>query len=286
MQKIYVNLCVLLVILLTGCKTTIEHVVPSPPLGNFQFDDVGVHKFKSKSRNYDGDAFANALAQRIQEYGYVNENKNSFNHVVGQISASRLETDNWRKEYEGKKGTTYTYYYRVKQTLNVTFSVVRGNNTYVSDTLSFDYNKKFSSYESYSDAKEDVPSAEKISNKLMQKAAKEIAKYISPYPTKQKIKLLDGSDDNIGLGNDYVEKKRYQQAFAIYEQIANQAKSGEDQAIAIHNQGMVRLIEGRYKDSFDLVANANRIDPRNMEILDALVLVEKLKIKSDQMKGF
>ncbi len=49
---------------------------------------------------------------------------------------------------------------------------------------------------------------------------------------------------------------------------------------------MVRLIEGRYKDSFDLVANANRIDPRNMEILDALELVETLKIKSDQMEGF
>ncbi|OUS25677.1 hypothetical protein A9Q98_11895 [Thalassotalea sp. 42_200_T64] len=168
MQKCYVNLCLLIVLLLTGCKTTIDHVVPSPPLGNFQFNDVSVHKFKSSSRNYDGDAFANALAQRIQEYGYVNENKNSFNDVVGQISVSRLETDNWREEYEGKKETKYKYYYRVKQTLNVSFSVVRGNKTYVSDTLSFDYNKKFKSYESYSDAKNDLPSAEKISNKLMQ----------------------------------------------------------------------------------------------------------------------
>jgi tetratricopeptide (TPR) repeat protein len=271
---------------LTGCQSTVEHVVPSPPLGNYQFTDVGIHKFKSKSRDYDGNFFANALAQRIQEYGYVNENKNSFNKVYGIISASRVEKDSWSKSYKGKKETTYTYYYRVKQTLNVTFSVVRSSKTYVSDTLSFDYDKEFKSYDSYSDAKSDIPSSEKISHILMNRAANSIAKYISPYPTKHKIKLLDGDDDNIGLGNDYVEKKRYQQAFGIYEQTANQAKNNEDQAVAIHNQGMVRLIEGRYKDSFDLVANANRIDPRNMDILDSLELIEKLKVQSDQMKGF
>lgn len=287
MQKQHGIIYLLFIILLVGCKSTPPPIqVEEMPKGGYKFDNVEIYQFKSNNRKYNGNDFASTLTQKIIGQGHVKQRNGSYNHVVGKITAPRIEKIKQRTKKEHKDGTTYKYYYRLIQSLTVSFSVVRNKSVIVSDTLSFTYNEKFRSTDSYSDAIGQAPSEEAIAQKLLQDAAIGVSQYITPYYSNQEVTLLDGDDDNIDLGNEYVMKKRLKQAYSIYDQIANKTKDNEDQAIAIHNQGIVRLMQARYKESFNLIANANRIDPSNMDILDSLVIVETLKIKSDGIKEF
>ena len=282
--------CVLLS-LMPACKTIIKVPVPNPPLGGQKIASVHVQPFESNDHR-SGEQFANMLAHRIHAYGYVATTGTSSPVLKGSLDFSKPNYESWKDVIENKskdkdKQSSYVvYHYRVKQDVRVSFSVMDGQHRLLSDSLSFSVSDQQSSTKSYSQAKSELASPTSLAYKLMDQAAEKMSKYISPYPSDIRLTFLEGDDKTIDLGIEYAKRKRYSQAFAIFDQVANQTKDSDDQAIALHNQGMIRLIEGAHQEAFELMSKANQIDPGNIDILDSLALVETLKLKADAMKAY
>ncbi|WP_281547270.1 hypothetical protein [Pseudoalteromonas sp. PAR1] len=271
---------------LSGCASKIEvdSTMNMPSKSGLALEHIDIVGFKGDKYNIKGNALSAKVKSKLMSHGYVNVHANSPYILIGEISPSRVERNSWSEKHEGKKETWYSYHASVKQTLTLTYYVAYGQQTLNSNSKTFTYSKEKSSNENRSKAKEKLRTDSEVADILIEKAADYVVKQISPYRSIVKLNYLSGEDENIDLGIEYVKKDRLKQAFSIFDQVAQNSNSVEDQAIALHNQGLVKLMQGNYTEAYNLMTKANLIDPRNFDILDSIKEVEDYKVLNDAHK--
>jgi tetratricopeptide (TPR) repeat protein len=275
-----------LLAVLTGCasKVEVDSTMNMPSKSGLALDHIAVVGFNGDKYNIKGNALSAKIKSKLMSHGYVKVHANSPYKLVGEISPSRVERNSWSEKHEGKKETWYSYHASVKQTLTLTYYVIYGQQTLNSASETFTYSKEKSSSENRSKAKDKLRTDSEVADFLIEKAADFVVKQVSPYRSLVKLNYLNGEDENIDLGIEYVKKDRLSQAFSIFEQVAQNSNSIEDQAIALHNQGLIKLMQGKHTEAYDLMTKANLIDPRNFDILDSIKEVEDYKVLSDAHK--
>ncbi|GAA0859396.1 DUF6340 family protein [Aliiglaciecola litoralis] len=280
-------LIILSFVLFSGCASKIEvdSLMNMPSESGLSLNQLAIKGFKGNRYGITNNVLSAKIKAGLMHQGYIKIYAGSPYILVGEISPSRVERKTWREKHEGKKETWYSYHASVKQTLTVSYSVIYRSQTLTSGSETFSYSKEKDSYDSYTKAKERLRSNEEIADILTDQAAEYIVKQISPYKAKVKLSYLTGDDENIDLGIEYVKKGRLKQAYSIFGQVAQNTGSIEDQAIALHNQGLIKLMQGKHADSFELMSRANLIDPRNLDILDSMKEVENYKVLNDAHKS-
>lgn len=286
-QTLLQNILLLVVfsLFLSGCasKVAVDSVVDMPSKSGVSLKSVGIAKFSGDKYDVSSNALMAKVKSGLINQGHVQVNNNSPFTLHGEISPSKTESQQWREKHEGKDSTWYSYHVSVNKSLTVTYYVMSGNNTLTSGSETFNYNKE-KSEEDYKKAKSKLPSDTQLANILVDQAAEYIVKQISPYRAQVKLNYLNGDDENLELGIEYVKKARLDQAFSIFDQIAQNSVSIEDQAKAIHNQGLILLMQKQHSKAYELMTKANLIDPRNMDILDSMKNVEDYKVLNDKHK--
>lgn len=285
MKNIYRNVLLIssLLALLSGCASKVEvsTIMNMPSQSGLSLKHISIQDFSGSRYGVNGSAISDKIKANLFQQGYVQVNSNSPYVLVGKASPSRLETKTWSEKHEGKKETWYSYHASIKQSVTVNYAVYLGSKTLTSGSESFSYEKDKSSNDGYTEAKNKLRTSAEVSDIISYRAARFIAKQLSPYRANVNINFLNGDDENIELGIEYVKKERLKQAFSIFDQVANNSSSLEDQAKALHNQGLVKLMQGEYRHAYELISKANLIDPKNMDILDSMKDVERYKVLND-----
>lgn len=281
------SLLITVTIAVIGCSTKVpvNTTVNMPSKSGVALKHLSIKDFSGRKYGISGNDVSNKIKGNILNEGYIAINSNSPVVLVGEISPSRVEKKKWREKHEGKKETWYSYHASIKQSMKVNYSVYHNRKALTSGSESFSYEKEKRSSDGYTEAQNKLRTEADVANILATKAASYITEEISPYQKNIVLDFLKGDDSNLELGIDYVKRERLKQAFNIFDQISNNTPSIEDQAKAIHNNGLVKLMDGEHAVAFELIAKANLLDPKNMDILDSMKRVENYKINSDAHKA-
>ncbi|MDC3211682.1 DUF6340 family protein [Pseudoalteromonas distincta] len=272
--------------LFSGCasKVEVDSTINMPSQSGLALNHIAIVGFEGDKYNIRGNTLSAKVKSKLMTQGYLSVHGNSPYRLIGEITPSRVDRDTWSEKHEGKKDTWYSYHASVKQTLTMSYYVIYGQQTLTSGSETFSYSKEKSSSDNRAKAKGKLRNDAEVADNLMEKAADYIVKQISPYRASIKLNYLSGDDENIDLGIEYVKKDRLSQAFSIFEQVAQNSNSIEDQAIAFHNQGLIKLMQNKHTEAYELMSKANLIDPRNFDILDSMKEVENYKVLSDAHK--
>lgn len=280
----------LLAVLVVGCSNVdqIPVAMVEPAEIPIQGKSLTVAGFTAKSSKDRASAqdLAQAIENNIQKEGFIDTtDTRSHTKLSGLIRFSRKDVDYRKDYYENKKGERkYTYYYQVRQTLTVNYSLMNGRKRLASDALTFEYDRTYKSSDR-SKAKSKVPSDEKVRSRLIRKAANHIARQFTPYSIEKEIAFLKGDDENLELVLEYVKRNRYDQAFKMYQSIFESSSDMIDRSVALHNQGKIKLIQGNHSEAFELISRANVMNPADEDILDSLIEVERMKGKADKVNA-
>jgi tetratricopeptide (TPR) repeat protein len=265
-------------------KVKVDSTMNMPSQSGLALKSIAVGNFSGDRYGVKGSILSAKIKSELIGQGFTSVDNNSPYILVGEILPSKVERKSWSEKHEGKKETWYSYHASVQQSLSVSFAVILGQKTLTSGSENFSYKKEKDSGENSTKAKSKLLTDAEVVDILIGKAAEYLTKQISPYRAKVNLNYLSGDDDNLDLGIEYVKKSRFEQAYSIFDQVAQNSTNMQDQAKAIHNQGLVKLMQGKHSDAYELMSKANLIDPSNLDILDSMLEVEDYKVKSDLHK--
>ncbi|WP_016957364.1 tetratricopeptide repeat protein [Catenovulum agarivorans] len=239
----------------------------------------------SRSSKLTGNILANAIKANIIKEGYIKLASPAEFTLIGEVVINPDEFTAWEDKYEDKEGKTkYTYHAKLTKSILVSYTLSNATEQLAAGSQTFTESTYNSSKKSKSEAKSKLRKESDLHAKLIEQASNQIVKEISPHKKNVKVNFMKG-DQHIDVAIEYVKRGRYQQAMSLFMQIAEKSSELEVQTAAIHNQGMVKLIQGEYTEAHNLLRKANLLNPQKLEILDSIEVVEKLKYTQDKLSA-
>ncbi|MGF1787284.1 hypothetical protein L4D00_15925 [Photobacterium swingsii] len=276
MMKSLLGFTVLAATLLTsGCAfyTEVGSTIAAPSNKGINYKQMEVNNFSSSEKSK-GPVFSKMLRSKIREYGYADPASKALGIVVtGEISWDKDEST-WKEEVKSDDGNYFRYYAKRTRSATVTYSVKKNGHEITSGNYFSQSNSEKNDLDSIGAAHAKLQGWDSINNSILEDLSVRVAQDLTPHQKYITVRLLSGDDESIDLANEYAQRQRYDQAYAMYQQIAQASPNVADQAIATHNMGMIKFLESEFKNAYKLIKQANVIDPKNMEILDSIPMVE------------
>jgi hypothetical protein len=229
-----------------------------------------------------GSAFSQELRGRIGGYGFIQTSQTgSGPTLTGQVFVSKVRKTpgtSVRQEEEKKGGQKYvrnvtTYEMRSQAEVSVSYALVHAGRTLAAATHAREYDE--TSYGSTAaEARANADTDDQIIGALLGPLVDEVARDLSPHKERSKITLRTGAHPGLDQGVQYMKHGRFDQAFDIWDQVAEQAATTEDRAAALYNMGAVREVRREYADAFAMFSKADATLPGDDEIIESLTRVE------------
>ena len=265
---------VLVIFLFIGCSAKkYSFTIEAPPKYStgYVFDTMGVQTFESNRKQF-GNTIVTLLKSGVAKEGYVRiVSKGAECILTGTLYIGDIHKDSRTKKFEctkysnnkSYKTTCHTYYYTKKVMIKADYTLYsnKDKNVVFGDSVSYDFDKTWSSSENSSAARTSALTDDQIINKAMQDIALQIVQAITPHKETVSRELQKGGDDNIELGITYLINGRVDQAISIWDQCISVLTSPKNKAAAYYNIGVVKESQGLYRDAFELYSKANVLLP-------------------------
>lgn len=299
LRTVRIIICLSVIYLITGCSTkkysfTID--APAKYSSEYAFKRMEIQPFKTNRKQY-GNTIATLLNSGVAKEGYIRVVQDGAECILAGVldignfykktKTERYKCTKYRneKKYES---TCYTYYYTKKVMIKVdyTLSGSADGNVIWGDSICYDFNKTWSSYESSSEARDRALTDDQIINGAVKGIALKIVQSVTPHKETVSRELQEGSDDNIKLGIKYLENGRTEQAISIWDQCINRSETPEDKAAAYYNIGVVKESQGFYRDAFELYSRADSLLPAEDLYIQSMTRVENLKKNGEKLRSW
>ncbi|OAN17646.1 hypothetical protein A3K86_01615 [Photobacterium jeanii] len=262
-------------LLTSGCAfyKEIGSNIAAPSNKGINYKEMKISNFDSSEKSK-GSVFSKMVRSKIRDYGYADPASDALGIVVtGDISWDKDEST-WKEEVKSDDGNYFRYYAKRTRSATVTYSVKKNGREVVSGSHFSQSNSERSDLDSIGAAHSKLQGWDSMNNAILEDLSTRVAQDLTPHQKYITVRLLSGDDESIDLANEYAERQRYDQAYAMFQQIAQASPNVADQAISLHNMGMIKFLESDFKEAYKLIKKANVVDPKNMEILDSIPMVE------------
>lgn len=240
-----------------------------------------------------GHGFAQEVRGRLVEEGFVQPVPHGAGAVLeGAVQVSPVRrtpghvTRQQTVEQNGREVTrnVTTYTVRSQAEVSVSYRLHRGGRLLASDT----YGRSFdaTAYGSNpNEARANAPTDDAILSSLLLPIVEEVVRDVSPHTVTRELELRIGGHPGLDQGATYMKNGRFEQAFAIWDQVAETAQTAEDRSAALYNMGVVREVRGEYDEAFQMFSEADALTPGDEGIIQALSRAEAAKAEQDVLRG-
>jgi tetratricopeptide (TPR) repeat protein len=198
----------------------------------------------------------------------------------GQVTRQQTVEQNGREVT--RNVTTYTL--RSQAEVSVSYRLRRSGRLLASDTYGRGYDA--TAYGSNpNEARANAPTDDAIVSSLLRPIVDEVVRDVSPHRVVRELELRIGQHPGLDQGVTYMKNGRFEQAFAIWDQVAEAAQTAKDRSAALYNMGVIREVRGEYDEAFQMFSEADALTPGDETIIQALSRVEEAKAERDVLGG-
>lgn len=239
-----------------------------------------------------GPSFSQELRGRISGYGFIQTSQAGGGPLLtGQVSVSQVRrtpgtsVQQVEEKQNGQKYVRNVTVYRVRSQaeVSVSYALVQAGRTLATGTYGREYDQtRVGSTAAEALANSDTD--DQIVGSLLGPLVEEVARDVSPHKQKSTIALRTGEHPGLEQGVQYMKHGRFEQAFAIWDQVVEQSTTASDRAAALYDMGVIREVRGEYSDAFDMFSKADSLQPGDDEIIEALTRVEQKKVQQARIQ--
>lgn len=265
----------------SACKTTtyeIPVVAPARAVDR-SLASVRVEDFESDSD--DGADVAEAIRNGIVREGFIDVTASRADAVLsGSLRVGDVHSEEGSEIVEISDGDetrrVRRYFIRKRSTVSLSYALSADGRRLAGNDFSFSFDQEWRG-DSRRSARSRAATDEKIQATLLARVVPEVVADVSPHREVRELELRKGGHPGLVQGIVYMKNERYDQAFGIWRQVAEQASEASDRAAARYNMGVVKEVRGEHEDAFALFREADQLDPGNELYIEALSRVEEAK---------